>query len=69
VALEPCHIVQTFSEGSYIARSTEVTTSLRTPSDPQFGLSSEVTITANTESKSLSRPRSSGGQYVPKCHC
>ncbi|KAI8651358.1 hypothetical protein NCS55_01380000 [Fusarium keratoplasticum] len=36
VALEPCHIVQTFSEGSYIARSTEVTTSLRTPSDPQF---------------------------------
>ncbi|KAI8649855.1 hypothetical protein NCS56_01436300 [Fusarium sp. Ph1] len=64
VALEPCHIVQTFSEGSYIARSTEVTTSLRTPSDPQFGLSSEVTITANTESKSLSRPRSSGGQTL-----
>ncbi|EEU37637.1 uncharacterized protein NECHADRAFT_97614 [Fusarium vanettenii 77-13-4] len=71
VALEPCHIVQTFSEGSYIARSTEVTTSLRTPSDPQFGLSSEVTITANTESKSFSRPRSSGGhtpRRVPSCN-
>ncbi|KAF4459159.1 hypothetical protein FALBO_14089 [Fusarium albosuccineum] len=62
VALEPCHIVQTLSEGSFIARSTEVTTTLRTTPDEPIGLSSEVTITANSETKVTTRPRSAGGQ-------
>ncbi|KAM5349370.1 hypothetical protein ACJ41O_005875 [Fusarium nematophilum] len=66
VALQPCHFVQTLSEGSFIARSTEVTTTPRTPCDDTITLISEVTITANTEakpaSKPITRPRSSSGQ-------
>ncbi|KAF4984573.1 hypothetical protein FZEAL_249 [Fusarium zealandicum] len=58
VALEPCQIVQTLSEGSFVARSTQVTTSIRTSDELSSGLASEIIITANTDSP----PKSSGTQ-------
>ncbi|KAK7419939.1 hypothetical protein QQZ08_010642 [Neonectria magnoliae] len=64
MALELCHFVQKFTEGSFIARSTQVTTAVRTSGDADLGLSSEVTVTATAETKSSNRPRSSGTQYV-----
>ncbi|KAF5022693.1 hypothetical protein F66182_5241 [Fusarium sp. NRRL 66182] len=59
VALAPCHVVQTLSEGSFIARSTEVTSTLRKSTDDPLELSCEVTIVANPSCKTPSRPRSS----------
>ncbi|KPM38730.1 hypothetical protein AK830_g7835 [Neonectria ditissima] len=60
MALEPCNFVQTLTEGSYIARSTQVTTTVRTGSEVNLGLSSQVIVTANVENKTPNRPRSSG---------
>ncbi|KAK7416162.1 hypothetical protein QQX98_005359 [Neonectria punicea] len=57
VALEPCHVIQTLSDGSFIVRSTEVTTTLLTE-DTSLGLRSEITTTANPEAKSPNRQRS-----------
>ncbi|KAH7120657.1 hypothetical protein EDB81DRAFT_914385 [Dactylonectria macrodidyma] len=60
MALEPCHFVQTFTEGSFISRSTHVTTTVRTSGDDDLGLSSQVTITGGADSTSPARPSSSG---------
>ncbi|KPM43933.1 hypothetical protein AK830_g2571 [Neonectria ditissima] len=57
VALEPCRVVQTLSDGSFIVRSTEVTTTQITE-DTSLGLSSEITTKANAEPKSPNRQRS-----------
>ncbi|KAH7139597.1 hypothetical protein B0J13DRAFT_638500 [Dactylonectria estremocensis] len=63
MSLEPCHLVQTFTEGSFISRSTQVTTTVRTPSDGDPSLRSEVTITGGrADSPSPIRPGSAGTQ-------
>jgi hypothetical protein len=62
VALEPHHLVQTLSEDSYITRSTEVTLTTRSSTDMSMAMSSEVTITADTDKKGSNRPLTPNSQ-------
>ncbi|KAM0551232.1 hypothetical protein ACHAPJ_008577 [Fusarium lateritium] len=62
IALEPCHVIQALSDDSFVARSTEITTTMRTCYDTPYLMSCGVTIMADPDCKVTNRPKSSNAQ-------